>query len=118
MFDFPRPFSESLVFLIGHDDVPWCGAFVVVHGAGQCICVETGHSYPSVLAYCLIFLTIFFFFVVVQLPSLLDCSSDFLIFSLLFPIALSFVVVLFPDKFQLYPSTLLLNFYFYYILNF
>lgn len=57
---FPCPFSESLVFLICHDDVPWCGVFVVVHGAGQCVCVETGHSYPSVL----IFLIIFFFFVV------------------------------------------------------
>lgn len=75
--------------------------------------VETEYSYPLVLGNCLIFLTIFFFlsFMEILLDQSMDrlhCSSNFLIFSLLFSIFLSFaVVILFPNKFfQLFLSTL------------
>ena len=124
--------SVSLSFLVTHilwrlsilifcDNVPWWKALFLFTTLALDMYVGTEYSYSLVLGNCLIFSTIFFFLsfmeiLLGQLMDLLHCSSNFLIFSLLFSIFLSFaVIILFPNKFfQLFQFCLsfLLNFYF------
>ena len=110
-----------LSILIFCDNVPWWKALFLFTTLALDMYVGTEYSYSLVLGNCLIFSTIFFFLsfmeiLLGQLMDLLHCSSNFLIFSLLFSIFLSFaVVILFPNKFfQLFQFCLsfLLNFYF------
>lgn len=109
------PILCRLSVLMFYDDVPWCGAFVVRCAGRRYVC-RNRTPHPSVLKTCLIVwefsLTLLSLSGIStsQLTDLLQCSSNFLLFSISFHLV---VVVLSPDTVsQLYPLTLLFNFYF------